>query len=251
MPSVSIRNLPDEVHRALRVRAAQHGRSIEAEMRAGVALLPVGKRRNSLHDYLEKRVLPAFVGRVLPFDVACTSAYAQVLATARKAGRGIDTVDAWIAAVAAANGLTVATRDTSPFLAAGEGHLRRSLQADSGCIRPSKCYKRPHMDTSPRPLPLSPEAAAALLMIGRDIRDARLARRLRHQDLAARAGISVRTLRRLEGGDPTIALGRFLEVLTALSPALTENVVQAVKADPTGDALRRRAMGSRSRREAF
>ncbi|MBM9538097.1 FitA-like ribbon-helix-helix domain-containing protein [Desulfobulbus alkaliphilus] len=33
MPSVTIRNVPDEVHRALRVRAAQHGRSAEAEMR--------------------------------------------------------------------------------------------------------------------------------------------------------------------------------------------------------------------------
>ena len=33
MPSVTVRNLPDEVHRAIRVRAAQHGRSIEAEMR--------------------------------------------------------------------------------------------------------------------------------------------------------------------------------------------------------------------------
>lgn len=33
MPSVTVRNLPDEIHRAIRVRAAQHGRSIEAEMR--------------------------------------------------------------------------------------------------------------------------------------------------------------------------------------------------------------------------
>jgi len=33
MRSVTIRNLPDEVHRAIRVRAAQHGRSTEAEMR--------------------------------------------------------------------------------------------------------------------------------------------------------------------------------------------------------------------------
>ncbi len=33
MPSVTIRNVPDEIHRAIRVRAAQHGRSIEAEMR--------------------------------------------------------------------------------------------------------------------------------------------------------------------------------------------------------------------------
>ena len=33
MASVTVRNLPDEVHRALRLRAAQHGRSTEAEIR--------------------------------------------------------------------------------------------------------------------------------------------------------------------------------------------------------------------------
>ncbi|PIK69758.1 FitA-like ribbon-helix-helix domain-containing protein [Methylobacterium frigidaeris] len=32
-PAVTIRNLPDEAHRALKVRAAQHGRGTEAEMR--------------------------------------------------------------------------------------------------------------------------------------------------------------------------------------------------------------------------
>jgi antitoxin FitA len=33
MPAVTIRNLSDATHRALKVRAAQHGRSTEAEMR--------------------------------------------------------------------------------------------------------------------------------------------------------------------------------------------------------------------------
>lgn len=33
MPAVTIRNVPDEVHRAIRIRAAKHGRSIEAELR--------------------------------------------------------------------------------------------------------------------------------------------------------------------------------------------------------------------------
>jgi len=33
MPSVTVRNIPDEVHRALRVRAAHRGRSAEAEIR--------------------------------------------------------------------------------------------------------------------------------------------------------------------------------------------------------------------------
>lgn len=34
MAVLTVRNLPDEVHRALRLRATQHGRSTEAEVRA-------------------------------------------------------------------------------------------------------------------------------------------------------------------------------------------------------------------------
>lgn len=34
MASITVRNLPDETHRALRIRAAEHGRSTEAEVRA-------------------------------------------------------------------------------------------------------------------------------------------------------------------------------------------------------------------------
>lgn len=34
MASITVRNVPEEVHRALRVRAALHGRSAEAEIRA-------------------------------------------------------------------------------------------------------------------------------------------------------------------------------------------------------------------------
>jgi antitoxin FitA len=34
MCSVTVRHLPDELYRAIRVRAARHGRSAEAEIRA-------------------------------------------------------------------------------------------------------------------------------------------------------------------------------------------------------------------------
>jgi plasmid stability protein len=34
MKTITIRNVPDEAYRALRVRAAQNGRSMEAELRA-------------------------------------------------------------------------------------------------------------------------------------------------------------------------------------------------------------------------
>ena len=34
MGSLNVRNLPDATHRALRIQAARHGRSMEAEVRA-------------------------------------------------------------------------------------------------------------------------------------------------------------------------------------------------------------------------
>lgn len=85
-----------------------------AELRAGVALLPAGKRRSGLMDNLEKRVLPLFAGRVLPFDQGCTPAYAALMAKARAKRLGIATADGCIAAIAATNGFSVATRDASP-----------------------------------------------------------------------------------------------------------------------------------------
>ena len=90
-----------------------------AELRAGVALLPAGKRRSGLQEGLEKRVLPLFAGRVLPFDLACTQAYAELLTKARAAGLAVATADGYIAAIAATNGFAVASRDTGPFEAAG------------------------------------------------------------------------------------------------------------------------------------
>ena len=90
-----------------------------AELRAGVTLLTAGKRRTGLQESLEKRVLPLFAGRVLPFDLACTQAYAVLMAKARTTGLAIATADGYIAAIAAANGFAVATRDTGPFEAAG------------------------------------------------------------------------------------------------------------------------------------
>ena len=47
MPSITVRNIPDEVHRALRVLAARHGRSAEAEIRdiLANAVKPQGRKQ--------------------------------------------------------------------------------------------------------------------------------------------------------------------------------------------------------------
>jgi toxin FitB len=60
---------------------------------------------------------------VLSFDLACTPAYAALMAEARAAGRAVAAAEGYIAAVAIANGFVVATRDTGPFAAAGAAVL--------------------------------------------------------------------------------------------------------------------------------
>lgn len=90
-----------------------------AELRFGLAAMPQGKRRTVYQERLEKDVLPAFAGRVLAFDLDASHAYADLMARARVAGQAIGKADGYIAATACASGLMVATRDTSPFEAAG------------------------------------------------------------------------------------------------------------------------------------
>lgn len=90
-----------------------------AELRFGAARLPAGRRRNGLRERLETRVLPAFAGRILPFDLAATQAYADLMVKAQATGSTVGLADGLIAAIASVNGMAVATRDTKPFLAIG------------------------------------------------------------------------------------------------------------------------------------
>ena len=90
-----------------------------AELRFGIARLPAGRRRNGLIGQLESQVLPSFAGRVLNFDLAATQSYAEAMAKARARGLTVGVADGLIAATAAASGMMVATRDTSPFAAMG------------------------------------------------------------------------------------------------------------------------------------
>jgi len=90
-----------------------------AELRYGVARLPNGRRRRALQERLETQVLPAFAVRTLAFELPATQAYADLMAKAHATGFSIGMADGLIAAIARSNGMTVATRDTAPFLAAG------------------------------------------------------------------------------------------------------------------------------------
>jgi plasmid stability protein len=72
MPSITVRNVPDEVHRALRVRAAMHGRSAESEIRfilenavrpegrikLGSLLAEIGREAGGVDLQIERDVTP-------------------------------------------------------------------------------------------------------------------------------------------------------------------------------------------------
>ncbi len=89
-----------------------------AELLFGIGTLPAGRRKDALARTLEG-LLELFGGRVLAFDTDAARHYAELAVAARAAGKGFSTPDGYIAAIAAAHGFSVATRDVAPFRAAG------------------------------------------------------------------------------------------------------------------------------------
>jgi predicted nucleic acid-binding protein len=89
-----------------------------AELLFGLAIMPQGKRREQLQQSTDM-ILHAFSGRMLVFDVEAGRRYAELALAVRKSGLGFPMPDAYIAAIAKANNMSVATRDTVPFAAAG------------------------------------------------------------------------------------------------------------------------------------
>lgn len=85
-----------------------------AEILAGVAVLPQGKRRVRLQAAVD-RVVALFEGRWLAFDFAATPFFAEAVTIRRKAGKSLDSSDMLIGAIARAHGMAVATRNLSDF----------------------------------------------------------------------------------------------------------------------------------------
>lgn len=90
-----------------------------AEIRAGVALLPGGRRQREIGLRMEALLTETFAGHVLAFDIDSSTHYAHVLATRTRAGRPIGGLDAQIAAVCAQHESALATRNTADFDGAG------------------------------------------------------------------------------------------------------------------------------------
>jgi toxin FitB len=89
-----------------------------AEIRYGIARLPEGQRRESLHQAANE-IFAAFPRQVLPFDLAAAGAYADVVAGRERLGHPIDGSDAQIAAICRTQVASLATRNTKDFTDTG------------------------------------------------------------------------------------------------------------------------------------
>lgn len=68
------------------------------------------------------------------------------------------------------------------------------------------------MPMARRPRPYSRYTLGALQLLGEQIRLGRRARRWTQEELAQRAGVTRRTLRRAENGDPSVSIGTVFEL---------------------------------------
>lgn len=81
----------------------------------GIARLDEGARRQQLARNVSAMLETDFDGRVLPFDLAAASVYAQLAAQRERLGRPVAMADAQIASVCLAHGANLATRNYKHF----------------------------------------------------------------------------------------------------------------------------------------
>lgn len=91
----------------------------QAEILAGLAIMPDGRRRQNLQAAARAMFTDDFEGRVLAFDMQAAAAYADIFAVRRRMGRATTVVDLMIAAVARVRGAAVVTRNVADFEGCG------------------------------------------------------------------------------------------------------------------------------------
>jgi toxin FitB len=87
----------------------------QAEILAGLAVMPHGRRRQRLEQEASAMFASDFADQVLPFDTNATASYASILVARRRMGRPISTEDLMIAAIALSRGASVVTRNVGDF----------------------------------------------------------------------------------------------------------------------------------------
>ena len=101
------------------------------EIRLGLALLPEGRRRQTLTGLVEEMFQEDFFEKCLPFDYQAAEVYAQIVSSRSRQGRPITVEDAQIAAIALSADLELATRNIKDFLGIEALKLVNPWETDS------------------------------------------------------------------------------------------------------------------------
>lgn len=86
-----------------------------AELMFGAARMPEGAKKGQLSKSIQGTVEEDYAGRILSFDLAAATAYAEIMARCEAKGRPIDMADAQNAAICWVNDARLATRNTKHF----------------------------------------------------------------------------------------------------------------------------------------
>lgn len=96
-----------------------------------------------------------------------------------------------------------------------------------------------------RATPLYPASAKEMEALGQRLRDARLRRRFSMETVCARANLSRPTLYKIETGDPSVAIGFYVQVLRVLG--LLADLSLIAKEDAFGRRLQDESLPQRRR----
>ncbi len=96
-----------------------------------------------------------------------------------------------------------------------------------------------------RATPLYPASAKEMEALGQRLRDARLRRRFSMETVCARANLSRPTLYKIENGDPSVAVGFYIQVLRVLG--LLADLSLIAKEDVLGRRLQDESLPQRRR----
>lgn len=89
------------------------------ELKKGVEKLPESNRKNQLNAWLEQDLLVRFQDQIIPLDLPVLLTWGAMYAELERKGKPLPAVDSLLAASALQHGLTLVTRDTADFEAAG------------------------------------------------------------------------------------------------------------------------------------